>query len=92
MRRPRLPLHVPDPLALARRAADEVYFVNALAQRGVLRPQPPLRMARIGLGILTHGAVAGLLVSAGAVLGRYHYAADVFAGWAVAVVVWMVCR
>jgi hypothetical protein len=37
-------------------------------------------------------ALAGLLVSAGAVLGRYHYAADAFAGWAVAVVVWMVWR
>ena len=36
--------------------------------------------------------VAALLVSAGAVLGRYHYAADAFAGWAVAVMVWMVCR
>ena len=32
--------------------------------------------------------VAALLVSAGAVLGRYHYAADALAGWAVAVVVW----
>ena len=37
-------------------------------------------------------AFAGLLVSAGAVLGRYHYAADAFAGWAVAVVVWMILR
>lgn len=37
-------------------------------------------------------AVAALLVSAGAVLGRYHYAADAFAGWAVALVVWMVWR
>ena len=37
-------------------------------------------------------AVVALLVSAGAVLGRYHYAADAFAGWAVAFVVWMVCR
>ena len=36
--------------------------------------------------------VAALLVSAGAVLGRYHYAADAFAGWAVAVVVWMTLR
>jgi hypothetical protein len=35
-------------------------------------------------------AVAGLLVSAGAVLGRYHYAADAFAGWAVALLVWIV--
>jgi membrane-associated phospholipid phosphatase len=33
-------------------------------------------------------AVAALLVSAGAVLGRYHYAADALAGWGVAAVVW----
>jgi len=37
-------------------------------------------------------AIAALLVSAGAVLGRYHYAADAFAGWGVAVVVWAACR
>jgi membrane-associated phospholipid phosphatase len=29
-----------------------------------------------------------LAICAGAVLGRYHYAADIFAGWIVAVVVW----
>jgi membrane-associated phospholipid phosphatase len=29
-----------------------------------------------------------LAISAGAVLGRYHYAADIFAGWIVAIVVW----
>ena len=33
-------------------------------------------------------ALAAVLVSAGAVLGRYHYAADAIAGWGVAVVVW----
>lgn len=33
-------------------------------------------------------AIAALLVSAGAVLGRYHYAADAIAGWVVAVAVW----
>jgi hypothetical protein len=32
--------------------------------------------------------VCGLAVSAGAVLGRYHYAADAITGWIVAVVVW----
>jgi PAP2 superfamily len=37
-------------------------------------------------------AIAALLVSAGAVLGRYHYAADAFAGWAVALIVWIVLR
>ena len=31
-----------------------------------------------------------LSISAGAVLGRYHYAADAFAGWAVALLVWAV--
>jgi membrane-associated phospholipid phosphatase len=33
---------------------------------------------------------AALAVSAGAVYGRYHYAADALAGWLVAVVVWAV--
>jgi hypothetical protein len=33
-------------------------------------------------------AVAAVMVTAGAVLGRYHYAADAIAGWAVAVAVW----
>lgn len=31
-------------------------------------------------------------VSAGAVLGRYHYAADAFAGWLVALLVWGITR
>jgi membrane-associated phospholipid phosphatase len=31
-----------------------------------------------------------LAVSAGAVLGRYHYALDAFAGWAVALLVWWI--
>jgi membrane-associated phospholipid phosphatase len=33
--------------------------------------------------------VNALAVSAGAVLGRYHYAVDAVAGWVVAVVVWL---
>jgi hypothetical protein len=33
-------------------------------------------------------ATGAVMVSAGAVFGRYHYAADAFAGWIVAVVVW----
>jgi membrane-associated phospholipid phosphatase len=33
-------------------------------------------------------AVVAVLISAGAVLGRYHYAADAIAGWAVAAAVW----
>jgi len=32
--------------------------------------------------------VIALSISAGAVLGRYHYAADAIAGWAVALIVW----
>jgi hypothetical protein len=31
-----------------------------------------------------------LAVSAGAVLGRYHYAADAFTGWLVALGVWVI--
>ena len=34
-------------------------------------------------------AVAAVLVTAGTVLGRYHYAADAIAGWAVALGVWL---
>jgi membrane-associated phospholipid phosphatase len=34
-------------------------------------------------------AVNVMLISAGAVLGRYHYAADALAGWIVALAVWM---
>jgi len=34
--------------------------------------------------------VGALAISAGAVLGRYHYALDALAGWLVAVVVWLV--
>lgn len=34
--------------------------------------------------------VMALSISAGAVFGRYHYAADALAGWAVALVVWRV--
>lgn len=34
--------------------------------------------------------INALAISAGAVLGRYHFAADIFTGWAVAVVVWLV--
>ena len=33
-------------------------------------------------------AIVAVLVSAGAVLGRYHYAADAIAGWVVALAVW----
>ena len=42
--------------------------------------------------LLAAVAVAAALVSAGAVLGRYHYAADAFAGWVVAVAVWGALR
>jgi hypothetical protein len=37
-------------------------------------------------------AIGAVLVSAGAVLGRYHYAADAIAGWFVAIGVWWVLR
>jgi PAP2 superfamily len=37
-------------------------------------------------------ALGAVLVSAGAVLGRYHYAADAIAGWFVAIGVWLVLR
>ena len=42
--------------------------------------------------VLLAVAVAAALVSAGAVLGRYHYAADALVGWIVAVGVWVALR
>jgi hypothetical protein len=39
--------------------------------------------------IVTLMFLSGLSVSAGAVLGRYHYAADVFAGWLVAALIFL---
>jgi membrane-associated phospholipid phosphatase len=36
--------------------------------------------------------VAAAAISAGAVLGRYHYAADAVAGWGVALLVWWLAR
>lgn len=36
--------------------------------------------------------VVGAAISAGAVFGRYHYAADAIAGWIVAVIVYVACR
>jgi hypothetical protein len=41
-----------------------------------------------GLPVVAAMVLAALAVSAGAVLGRYHYAADAIAGWLVAIVVW----
>jgi hypothetical protein len=34
-------------------------------------------------------AIVALAISAGAVLGRYHYALDAVVGWLVAVAVWL---
>jgi hypothetical protein len=47
-----------------------------------------LLVASAGPAIATGVFVVGLAISAGAVLGRYHYAADAIAGWAVVLVVW----
>jgi hypothetical protein len=48
----------------------------------------------IGAGPLAVSAflVMAVAISAGAVLGRYHYAADAFAGWTVALIVWLLAR
>ena len=40
-------------------------------------------------GIASAMLIAGLAVSAGAVLGRYHYLVDALAGWVVAIVVYV---
>jgi membrane-associated phospholipid phosphatase len=41
------------------------------------------------LPVVVGMGVTALAISAGAVLGRYHYALDVLAGWLVAVTVWL---
>jgi membrane-associated phospholipid phosphatase len=51
-----------------------------------------LLVAALPLPIVAAIATAALLISAGAVLGRYHYAADAIAGWIVAVGVWLILR
>jgi membrane-associated phospholipid phosphatase len=38
------------------------------------------------------GWAGAILVSAGAVSGRYHYLLDVLAGWVVAAAVFLLCR
>ena len=40
---------------------DEAYFVAACARRGLLAPQPPVRLARMAFGLATRGSLAGLL-------------------------------
>ena len=49
-----------------------------------------LLVAGAGVPAVLFMAVAALAVSGGAVLGRYHYAADALAGWAVAITVYWV--
>ena len=55
-----------------------------------------LAVALLVLGAPTSVVVAmffsAAAISAGAVLGRYHYAADAFAGWLVALLVWGMTR
>lgn len=52
---------LPTPSLALRRLSDEAHFLAACVQRGLIRPQPPVRLARMGLGILTHGSIAGLM-------------------------------
>lgn len=56
------------------------HAAEALAAALLVTGAPPAPVAFMGL--------AALSVSAGAVLGRYHYALDALAGWAVAAAVW----
>jgi hypothetical protein len=51
-----------------------------------------LLVAGAPLPIVLSMAVTALAICAGAVFGRYHYAADVFAGTAVAAAVWLFTR
>jgi len=48
-----------------------------------------LLVAGLSPGILGLMMLAALAVAGGAVLGRYHYAIDAFAGWFVALAVWL---
>ncbi|MFZ0090425.1 MAG: AMP-binding protein [Solirubrobacteraceae bacterium] len=47
---------------LAERAGDEAYFVTRLVHAGLLRPEPPHRLAEIALAFRRHGLLAGPLV------------------------------
>ncbi len=55
---------LPNPLDPVRRVNDEAHFIAACVQRGLIRPQPPGRLLRMGIGILAHGSLAGLLHAA----------------------------
>jgi hypothetical protein len=48
-----------------------------------------LLLADAPVAIAATAAGVAVVISAGAVLGRYHYALDVFAGWLVALTVWV---
>lgn len=58
------------------------HAAEALAAALVVTQAPPAVVVGMGFSALT--------VTAGAVYGRYHYAVDALAGWAIAVVVWAV--
>lgn len=49
-----------------------------------------LLVSNLRCGLFVWMLLSALAVSAGAVLGRYHYAVDAFAGWVVAVTVWCI--
>ncbi len=49
-----------------------------------------LLVSNLRLGLFIWMLFNALAVSAGAVFGRYHYAIDAFAGWLVAVTVWLI--
>ena len=56
-----------------------------------LKPSPPPSWSSgAPVPVVCAMFVGALAISAGAVLGRYHYALDALAGWLVAVVVWLV--
>jgi membrane-associated phospholipid phosphatase len=48
-----------------------------------------LLVSNLRLGVFIWMLFNAAAVSAGAVFGRYHYAIDAFAGWLVAIAVWM---
>ena len=55
---------ISGPASPVRRLTDEAHYLAACVQRGLIRPQPPVRLLRMGYGILAHGSIAGLLHAA----------------------------
>lgn len=74
-----LNLRILDHASIRMNTVPSGHAAEALAAALLVLPAPP--------AIVTAMFLAAAAISAGAVLGRYHYAVDVLAGWATALVV-----